>query len=301
MISSDDTIENSIKTDQFGQLKISRDYPIPTNHWATDCDGLGWWCQQRGGSRRMRWRMLLQRERGSNLWGYNDGGGWGKGKRDKQSREGRIILEWGEEQEVRKSRSISTLLTSLMTKLLLGSSSSSEPTERGKKSDHSAKKTPSIRHLQYKLKLNPVWHHTLHQTWQLVELCLLQRIFQKDWIFINLFSFSAVHRPSWQLNLYITHLLKFCVVGGLTVTGGWAYAWTAKKGTEAFIYGNTSGSAHLVLQVILPVHLMMGDVKVIVGVVVLKHTAEGAETNKSITLHINNVLLRKNWGTTRCV
>lgn len=36
-------------------------------------------------------------------------------------------------------------------------------------------------------------------------------------------------------------------------------------------------SSHLVLQVILPVHLMVRDVKVVIGVVVLKHTAGGRD------------------------
>lgn len=39
--------------------------------------------------------------------------------------------------------------------------------------------------------------------------------------------------------------------------------------------------SHLVLQVILSVHLMVGHVKVVIGVVVLKHTAGGEREEES--------------------
>lgn len=41
-------------------------------------------------------------------------------------------------------------------------------------------------------------------------------------------------------------------------------------------------SSHLVLQVILPVHLVVRDVEVVIGVVVLKHTAGGKMEEESI-------------------
>ncbi len=48
-------------------------------------------------------------------------------------------------------------------------------------------------------------------------------------------------------------------------------------------------SSHLVLQIILPVHLVVGDVKVIVGVVVVKHAAGGKPDGESVLFTSNSI------------
>lgn len=45
---------------------------------------------------------------------------------------------------------------------------------------------------------------------------------------------------------------------------------------------NQQGVSHLILQVVLSVHLMIGSIKIVIGVIVVKHTAGRRSTNRTL-------------------
>lgn len=119
------------------------------------------------------------------------------------------------------------------------------------------------------------WH--VWKVW--VCFCGLQLYLFLNYVFLLwYFIFSNIHQRKWCCMCLCTCIITYSVQHHRP-------AFFISSWMTFFTVRCTTFGSHLILQVVLSVHLMIRDVEIVVGVVVLKHTA-GARRQKNQSHHI---------------